>query len=54
MPRCKPVELRSSHVKKKPSNPKMVLDRWLKVVRLLTLLFNAIDKLWIIISKFFS
>jgi len=54
MPNSKPVELRSSQEKRKRSKLEVVLRRWLIVVRLLTLLFKAADKLWIIISGLFS
>lgn len=53
MPKSKSVELRSSAVKGKRSKPVVVLRGCLKVVRLLVSLFNAVDKLWDVVSNLF-
>ncbi len=53
MSNSKTVEPRLSKVKKKPKNLLEVLGWCLKVVRLLTLLFGAIDKLFSLAAKLF-
>lgn len=52
MPNKKPVELCLSQMKRKPSKLELVLGTCLRVVRLITLLFNAAEKLWAVIHKF--
>ena len=53
MPKSKSVELRSSDVKEKRSKPVLLLRGCLRAVRLLVSLFNAVDKLWDVVSNLF-
>lgn len=53
MLRNKTVELRPSQTKKKSNKLEVLLKSCFKFVRLLTLLFKAIDKFWDVLKGLF-